>query len=320
MSKIGVVEIQFNWVFALIAGIVIILLFTTVIARHKDASEASTNAMILRNLDAIFSGSESSAGTASSINIPETKIEFGCNAYTIGGLSKQLISINVFAPSVLEGDSITALTLGWDVPYRAANLIYLTNPRIRYVFVGNSDLAGSLFEMVPKEINKDKYESVAYVQDKDDEEVRLIFFGQVASVPQNIKSAKKLTALQVDESALSLKFYSLEGNEFVLKGESYYLENPGLLGAVFADNKEVYNCTMESALKNLNIASKVYQKKAEALKSRKPDCEYDTTSVTSIASASGTFTHSGIRQIYDVAKQLETQNKELQRRSCPTIY
>ena len=71
-SKKGVIEIQFNWIFVLIAGFIIITLFTTIIVKQRDVSEKSTNVMVLKNLDAILSGSEASAGTVNIVKIPET--------------------------------------------------------------------------------------------------------------------------------------------------------------------------------------------------------------------------------------------------------
>src|SRR3989338_411247 len=112
------VEIQFNWLFVLIIGAIILILFSGIIMRQKNISETSKNVFLLNNLDAIFSGSEVSQGTVNIVKIPETKIEFRCNRYSIGKLSKQLQVMNVFPHSVLEGNQLIAMTLDFSIPYR----------------------------------------------------------------------------------------------------------------------------------------------------------------------------------------------------------
>ena len=138
-SKKGVIEIQFNWIFVLIAGFVIISLFTAIIVKQKDIYIKSTNVMVINHLDAILSGYETSAGTVDIVRLSKTTIEFTPNSYSIGDVSKQFNALNVFTPSVLEGTSIITMTLEWSIPYRVTNFVYLTNNKIRYVFVGDPD-------------------------------------------------------------------------------------------------------------------------------------------------------------------------------------
>src|SRR3989338_6722404 len=149
-SKKGVIEVQFNWLFVLIIGAVILIMFSGIIIRQKNISETSKNVLLLNNLDAIFSGSESSKGTVNIVKIPETRIEFRCNRYSIGKLSKQLDVMNVFPPSVLEGNSLISMTLDFSMPYRITNIVYLTSPKYRYIFIG-SDNAGEIKIMMPNE-------------------------------------------------------------------------------------------------------------------------------------------------------------------------
>ena len=50
-SKKGVIEVQFNWIFVLIIGSVILILITGVVIKQKNISETSKNTLILKNLD-----------------------------------------------------------------------------------------------------------------------------------------------------------------------------------------------------------------------------------------------------------------------------
>src|SRR3989338_8412399 len=148
--KKGVIEVQFNWILVLIIGAVILMLFAGIIIRQKNISETSKNVQLLNNLNAIFSGSEASSGTVNVVKIPGARIEFRCNRYSIGKLSKQLDVMNIFSPFVLEGDRLISMTLDFSMPYRITNLVYLTSPKYRYIFLGGDD-AIRMERMMPNE-------------------------------------------------------------------------------------------------------------------------------------------------------------------------
>ena len=323
-SKKGVVEIQFNWIFTIIAGAIIIILFTTIILKQKESSETAANLMIIKNLDVIWSGSETTIGTVNIIKIPKTKIEFRCNGYSIWNSPKQLNTMNVFVPSVLDGDRIISTTLGWGIPYRATNLVYLTNPKIRYIFIAEDDneFANKIYDMVPDEIRKNKYTSAALIKDENDDEVRIVFFDQEPAVTNNLKGIKKVTALKIvgDKDKGTVEFFGLVNDIFVSKETSYYIKEETLLGAIFTDDKEIYDCAMKSAFKKLNIVSQVYEGRVNELTAIKPNCIYGTSQIRSILDASEEFSKSNIDIIDIAAKNLEEQNKNLQKKSCPLIY
>ncbi len=338
-SKKGVVEIQFNWMFVLIAGAVILALFIGIILRQKGISETSTNALVLNNLDGIISGSEASVGTVNVVKIPEAKIEFGCNSYAVMEASKQLNAMNVFTPSVLEGNSLITMTLDWSIPYRVTNLVYLTNSRMRYVFVAdtNNEFANKIFKMIPDEINKDKdiYGNVNEIVDKKDDKVRIIFFGQNPVFPGNLKGMESgtVTALKVegDEGIGTLEFYSFDGNAFISKGTSYYVKEPTLLGAIFTDDFGIYNCVMNTAFKKLNIVSQIYLEKTNNLKKyyeKSNSCKdpnsrtpiHHDANIRIILESSNTFIQSSIGSILTASKNLEIQNKNAKEKSCALIY
>ena len=337
-SKKGVIEVQFNWIFVLIVGFIIIAIFTTIIVSLRETNQASTNVMVLNKLDAILSGSETSAGTINKVErLPKTKIEFVPNGYISGTFSKQFKALNVFTPSVLEGTSIITMTLEWSVPYRVTNFLYLTNNKIRYVFVAKDNyFADEIYEMIPEGINKDKYVEVSDIRNKDDDMVRIIFFDDdiisgVTQIPPSLNNMKKgtITALKItDDEAIGiidigeLYFFEVKNDKFEYVDKSYYIKEETLLGAIFTDDIEIYNTVMESAFKKLNIVSQVYEKKTENLGS----CHgYDyypkaLSDIGTIIGGSNTFSLPNIENIVTAAEDLEIQNKNLLKKSCPLIY
>jgi|TARA_Y100000310_G_C20672989_1_gene811311 hypothetical protein len=327
-SKKGFLEIQFNWIFILIAGAIIIMLFAGIITDQQNIFKVSADVSIITGLDAILSGYETSSGTVNIVEIPKVKIEFGCNSYSIGQISEQHNEMNVFAPSVLEGASIISMTREWDVPYKAANLVYLTNPGIRYVFIGNSDFARRIFEKIPDEVRNDGYTNVDAIENENDDKIRIIFFDRNPEFPENLNDLdnKLITALKVsgDEDKGMLEFFSAEDNKFVSKGTSHYIKESTLLGAVFSDDFGNYECAMKNLFKKLGVVSGVYWRKVNnlMLMYKHKQCEqyYDPGSIQAIKEASNSFTDLNINIIDLHSKNLGLQIKQLQRVSCPPIY
>ena len=329
-TKKGAAGLQFNWIFILIAGAAVFILFSSFIARQNEISDASANALILKSLDAILSGREASAGTANIIKIPKTKIEFGCNSYAIGGISKQLTAISVFTPSVLEGNEIASMTLEWSIPYRTANLVYLTNPETRHIFIGNSDFAREIYESIPDEIGGDGYTQVQAIQDENDAIVRIIFFDQDPALPENLKGVenKAVTALKVngDKTKGALEFFDLVGDKFVSAGKSYYIGRSALFGAVFTDNLEIYECVTKKSFDRMKVVSQVYKKKLNSLfdhyQKNGDSCKehYSDENIQAIIDAASIFSQSSINEIDEATKNLEEQNRQAQLFSCAAIY
>lgn len=330
--KRGVIDIQFNWIFVLISGAIILLLFIGMITRQENLSGTYTNTLVLNNLDAVLSGHEISTGTVNVVKIPEIRLEFGCDKYSVDGISKQLDAMNVFAPSVLEGNNMISTTLGFSMPYKVTNLMYLTNPKIRYVFVGDSGFAREIFETMPDEIRNDGYTNTQAIQDENDDNVRIIFFDQDPEIPESLAAMKgTLTALKVDgnHDTGTLEFFDLGNNEFVSKGITHYIKDSTLLGAVFTDDINVYNCIMENTIKKLNIVSKVYEGKIDKIKdgySSEPindTCRqfYEDIAIyddLTVLSSSGF--DSSLQTIINAANEIEMKNSDAGKLSCLLIY
>jgi len=175
--KRGIIEIQFNWIFVLIIGAVILILFSSIILKQKSLSESTQNILIRDNIKAILSGSEVSQGVVNTVKIPETRIEFKCNVFSIGGFSEQLDVMNVFTPSTLEGKRLISMTLDFSMPYRITNMVYLTNPKYRYVFVDDKNYVQQIKDLMPDETFSEIFSSVGDAEYRGENKVRFISFG-----------------------------------------------------------------------------------------------------------------------------------------------
>lgn len=337
--KRGVIQIQFNWVFVLIIGAIILTFFSGIILKQKNLSETSKNVLILNNLDAILSGSEVSAGTVNIVKIPKTRIEFRCNRYSIGKLSKQLDVMHVFSPSIFEGDRLILMTLDFSIPYRITNLIYLTSPKYRYVIIGN-DKARQIKDMMPNETFTDIYPLLADTEYKGEKKVRFIVFDgsikdgdDISLILSNYVKLydNDITALSIKGNLESgnIEFFKKQGNKFISTGVSTYLGKKSLLGAVFSDSHELYGCVMQNVFEKMGIVTQIYSKKVNSIKEKYQPGDhcydykaiiYNTEYLDRILDASSDFTLENTNEIIDAAKNIESQNKQAQLQSCAVIY
>lgn len=338
--KKGIIEVQFNWLFVLIIGAVILMLFAGIIIRQKNISETSKNVLLLNNLDAIFSGSEASKGTVNIVKIPETRIEFRCNRYSIGKLSKQLDVMNVFPPSILKGDRLISMTLDFSMPYRITNIVYITSPKYRYLFIGG-DNAGEMERMMPNETFSGIFSTLGEVRYEGEEKARFVFFDDFLSdgsiLSFNLDDYVKLpdndvTALNVKGSLESgtIEFFRKQQDKFTKIGASSYVGKESLLGAIFSDDPGIYSCVMDDVFEKINIATQVYKGKIEGIRnsysesndrcSALLDSVYTLENIDRILAASSAFTLLNSDEIISAAKSLQSQNKQAQLQSCAVIY
>lgn len=331
-SKSAAIEIQFNWIFVLIIGAIILVVFSGIIVRQKSVSETSKNVMLLNSLDAILSGSESAAGTINIVRIPESRIEFSCHSYSIGKSSKHIEVMNVFPPSTLEGDRLIASTLDFSVPYRISNIVYLTDPGHDYIFVGDGEIESRMKGLMPSETALKEVDFIggaAY----DQGQVRMVFFGGYPELPASFANAPDagITALRVDGTLShgTVEFYRKSGNAFESTGTTYYLGEETLLGAVFSDDISIYECTMGSIFEKIGIVTEIYKSRTIAIRDAYSsegnrcaafdDTTYSLDNIVEISSAAE-FNEANVARISEASSRLRAQNRQAQLQSCATIY
>ena len=366
-KKKGQIDIQFNWVFMLIIGGVILLFFFGLILKQKDTTETKIAANIKEDLSSIMTGSSISTGTASLIEISEIEMEFDCEGYRIGSVSPIDPHIS-FSPNRMVGNELIVWSLDWNVPYRVANFLYITSPRIRYVIVDDAGyLAEELNETLPpgtiikddlekpffvKEIVKEN--ELANIKDQNYDKIRFIFFGKGTNIPDTMLDDLDKDA--DDISAISINGNSIDGfgNVYFFKKsklsntwtpdpsaseyESFYLGQASLIGAIFTEDIETYECNMQNAFDHFSIVTMIYENKTNALVNYYKE-KSDTSCQSSMVGASDTLEkmrllageisetlYSGtvytlVSELYnDYILNFIDDNDNIQRLSCAEIY
>ena len=327
-------EIQFNWLFILIAGAAIILFFATIIIKQKNVSETSAKATVLKSIEAIITGASASIDTTNIIPITNSNIEIDCNRVSLGDVSKQYQNLILFAPSLVKGDRIITQTLPFNAPYRATNFLYTTSPQLRYIIIGNNNLAKLVNKSLPSDLKKEFYESEPQIKNSNNYKIKFIIFGDMIEFPKELEKSQDsdVTVVRIDGNTESgtLEFYQKDGDSWEYKGTSIYIGKASLLGAVYADTINIYECNMQNAFTRLKLATQIYigrttklmQNEANSNKELQCNQFYNTalTYLNRILGASNNFNQENANSIVDSARELANNNLDAQTHSCALIY
>lgn len=332
-------EMQFNWVFVLIVGAAILVFFTAIAIKQKGVSEASAGITVLKSVQAIVNSASVSTDTTKIVNIPNSKVEIGCNKISVGSSSKQYGNLILFAPGIVSGDKLLTKTSTFSMPYKVANLLYMTSPQVRYILIGNNELANQVNKSLSSELKKEFYDVIPLLKNENNYKVRFVFFEgfdpSVDLAPFADMPDEDVTALKVsggNEEKGALNFYQKKGIDFEPKGTSSYIGLSSLLGAVYSDQLENYDCSMQNAFSRLGLIANIYLIRTKnlsdyALVNFDIDCAqiYDNllaagSHFSTIKTRSSNFDMSSISEILDAARSLAQKNDDLQLKSCSLIY
>jgi hypothetical protein len=351
MSKKADIEIQFNWIFVMIAGAIILSFFVFTVMRQRDISQQSMSASLINSLETEITAARVSSGTITKLDLNNLQILFSCDDYRVGDVGQSVSYRSVFSPDLVKGDDMVLWSMPWYLPFKVTNLLFITSPGVRYVLISNN--ASSL---VINSVYKRMSDKFLSVEPPTNEEK----FGNIKSgkgyklkfvcVDCDFKSFNTrnlssypdsdVRAVSIHPSSNSVDFYVMSGDSFALDGSSYFfgIDDFGeatLYAAIFADTKENYDCNMKKALKSFSIVSSVYVERMSGLETSSylPDyCKafYSSESSPSqdlnsmigiVGRVNDSITSAGVNDLLKYANDLKLyQDNYVRRQSCPLIY
>jgi hypothetical protein len=293
IGKRGDVDVQFNWMFVIIIGALILLLAVSFVTSQKKNADTIISTQIIRFTNSVITHSGSTSGKTEFITL-QKDIGTTCSSDTCrpsGGCTSELyvmpkslqasISTSIepiFSSSLISGQEMMTWTMDWTMPYRTTNFIYLTSDKARYIFVGEEGdpLMGEIYAGLPATMNnKERVTSADLdsIRDRNNYKVKLIFFNTDPILPASLQNlpAKEVSAVKIIPNSAapteigSAVFYKKSGSGLIQQQETFYLGRASLYGAIFAEDSESYICNLKKALIRLGIVSELYQKKLVSL-------------------------------------------------------
>ncbi len=277
---------QFNWVFILIIGAIILTFFIGVAMWYKGQQELKMAGKIVIELDSIFATANENPNTAKiydgfpDVDIlftcdPSTCNEIGCASDFSGGSSSRDTSTEaIFAMDRMSTFDMISWALSWELPYKVTNFLYLTNARTRYIFIRDESSFDFVDELntfltdnndfIMKEII-DYDGNDIYLDDNNDDYVRIISF-VTEQDGENIDYNIFIEGLDEDWDVIYVSGDMDSGVIMFADGRQLpYVGLPMLIGGLFSRDGDTFECNVNKALSKANLIGEVYKERMSFL-------------------------------------------------------
>lgn len=339
----GAVEIQFNWVFVLIAGSVILLAFFSFILKQKAASDQAMAESLVKDVQFLAEGAASASKAWQTIEGTKKPIEAVCSedcscTLNVGSFSQDFRDLSLFIPSELSGAKLIFWSQDWSMPFRATNFLYMSSQDVKYwlVYQNQDDpLLEDITSIFPEDLVMETIPitQIGDIESEDFEVVKIIFvnsgFYRDTELARQLDASfeeVQVKAVLVDDQRQELTFYEkMEEDELVfVEKKMPYAGLATVLGAIFANDANMYGCQVEKGLRRAESVIRVYAERTKDLNDANLEgCSYQqaTTNLQSMVQSTGTLSL-GIegQQMRFPIDNLDQINRDLLNQGCPLVY
>ncbi len=348
-------ELQFHWIFILIAGALILAFFFSVAYKQRAYSQEKLQLTLATDIENIFTGAIVSRGTAQRLPVPPQGIVFecltGCNCrFRIENAPKPFGDKAMFAPELLEDQDITVWALELKLPYRVTNFLYLTNPNIKYYFVyteesGSISFLKQLTKNIPQLISYENItlDKVPSLKSEEYQHTKFVFLNIAPTTLDDSFKKESADAIKIDQ--YSVTFYEKDGTNFDSIKILSYIGLPSLYAAIFAQDYTMYECGLRTAFRKLSYVSLLYAERAAELQKKSFEvdrtwCDYGAENNMDVCKDVSSSTVVGmlcdqhsigqklsikiddilIRQLSPLKEHLDSANLNFLQQSCPELF
>ncbi len=317
ISKRGQAE-QFNWIFIIVAGAIILGFFTMFAFKYMDLEEKKEDLQSIRDFGNVLNTLEKlpvgDAGTSIDSNRPDEGLRFGYKLKLkfscLGEKSSIFVGDGSYANYDLEDgvvftedrQEVRALDLWlmpWRFPFHVTNIIYLSDPNRNYYLVydeSSKDFVEELEASRALNIEKVNIKNLGLKSNS-----RVMFFTRSKPSEERLNGLQEgltgISFVYVDRNNNGVSFFEEEWKEPIK-----FYGNELMFGALFVSNSESYNCNIERALKRFSDATNVYIERARVLNqiNQEQKCNYNN-----IANLLRDFSAGR----YELKEEIEVKNK-----------
>ncbi|PIN75250.1 hypothetical protein COV18_03610 [Candidatus Woesearchaeota archaeon CG10_big_fil_rev_8_21_14_0_10_37_12] len=347
MNKKGI-EMQFHWIFILIAGAIILAFFFSMAYKQKALSTQKLELTLATDIENIITTALISKETAQRIPIPTQGLNFDCTefcdcAFNIDGAQKTIIQ-PIFAPEEITGTEAVLWTKAFNLPYRVTNFLYIYSPETKYYFIptdqnANVQLLQPITTNIPPLINYEiiNPEEISQQINSDYENTYFVYFtGEQNYQPQPVhRSFENAKALVINQNFV--QFYKKDRNNFQLIKVRPYFNQATIYAAMFSKDDIMYECGLKNAFNKLAIISQVYAERAKKLEQQLVNsgkvwctygqCQNQATIVGQLCQQkqiaeqlSQQLNQQELAQLQTIQQTLLTANQNFARNSCTELF
>ncbi|MDD5193451.1 MAG: hypothetical protein PHF67_02590 [Candidatus Nanoarchaeia archaeon] len=305
-------EMSFNWIFALIAGVTILLLalygMSRIIQTGQNLGQTEAASALTALLDPLETGLASEKSEEIKLN-EETKIFFECSYLDNRPFGKQTIAFSeknlnneypekgqeisiknkyIFSENTIEGKNIYAFSVPFFLPFKVGDLIVLASKDY-------------CFYQPPNDI-KDEIENLG--------------IGKLKIAEDFKNCTGTIVCFDIDRRECDIKVFANDGDYYngrVVKNLQEVKYRDGLFyGAVFS-SKEIYECNIRRLMSRLSELTSIYSDKADTL--GKKGCGSDIKLDLNLLKIQADSLNSSrdLVDLDEISKKVESFNKGMMR-------
>ncbi len=347
--KRGEVSVQFNWMFVLFIGGLLLVLVFSIVSRTKENATMRVHQEILDRVAALLVNAEVGRDTDKETTIVTDgdltlECSYASQRLRLGDESVPLDSQIVFGPASTRGPVWLTLARSVEWPFHIDNLVYFTSQNVYYLVLGNDQLAQDILGLLPKTRAKDRRASTAAIPTNiaTYDEIRVIStqFTPLPSIPQEYRSYRQrlsLVAFDVTDPDApgKAKFYvqnAVSGN-WLPRGSSLGVDvftMPSIIAAAVASGPDEYTCGMQRMWGRANLVGSVLRERSLNLTQGYDDVGNSVcrgihqAALYSlgdfVAATHDDYVVNKIQEVSSLMADLELYNADAVRNSCARIY
>jgi len=284
---------EFNWIFVIVAGAIILIFFSVFALRFKDLQDKKDSAEIARNIDNLIYGFSATTqyNTVSAGFIFDLKLN--CDDFIVNDYYEQSLGNKiVFGAKEIKSKTLVIWTKDFNKPFKVATLAYIINPNQDYYLIGDNslnDFPNVLEENIHKVNSLSKNNSGVFV-----------FFSEPNNL-NDLKTRGKVIIVNNDTV------------KFVNSGkEAKYFDEATLLAAIFSEDYDNYKCNLDKLTEEYENLLKIYYGKANYL-SNFGNCDYSLIKGMLKKEVN-------LDKLNEFSSDLEQENERLWQNGCEVIF
>ena len=329
----GQISLQFNWIFVLIIGAVILAFFLTIINNQEERADAEQATEMSQTVESVLTAISTNPDTVETFTLRESEIRFFCeedySAYQVRGQEEPLDREVIFAPRDLKGEELIMWTHTWQAPFPAMVVSHLASERVMFLFVTTD--GNKVVERLHQDMPKEFTTRVLDEDDLDDvptsgyDRYVIITTNSGVAVPSDIeeKAVIRVIPETADRGGYKTRTITFKDGTGSNEETKEYVTTPMLWGAIFTEDASTFSCTVAKARTRHRMLSAIINDRLDRLQSELEDTSCGTY-LGSAGSALDTL-ESG-KPLADpgvtkAMRSVESANELIKRGPrCPQIY
>lgn len=343
MLKKGQVTDQFNWVFAVVAGGIILLLFLFIIGQLQAVGDAKLGASILQSMDAIITGSEATDNAVTFIPINNLfSLLITCDEDSRLLIENSVSSMDIrnrliYAPTSVGSKELFVATKPLARPFPLGNAVLFSDEDILFLVyrpvsasTDNNAMLDEVVSFFPRNVTFmdtgifqpvfSKYKKVIVITTVDPPNN----LRQTTETYPGVSVLRNTNAIWIKintEESAELSSKTQRESTFTSQGTVTLPRFDFVTMLAYSGSKEFFECSLNKLHQRLRVVSMIYMQRAETLQTSDlvearcrpryaeaiPELRALTQSLTAY-------------NLQDRITALERINRNLLLASCPLLY